>query len=116
MKKIDKIERKVLDFAKDWYDVKTDDEARAAVVEEWGKDGLRGYGKFRGGVCTKDGKEPLYIARLDEFGIYDGDMEAAKQAEKDGIKLIPYKEQPKYEDCRHVRFVDTKANRKLLGL
>ena len=113
---MDKIERKVLDAAKEYYDVETDKEARAEVISEWGKMGLRGYGKFSGGICTRDGKEPVYIARLDDFMVYDGDLAAAKQAEKDGIKLVPYKEQPKYGDCCHVRFVDTPKNRRLLGI
>ena len=113
---MDNIEQKVIEAAKKYYDVNTDEEAREELITEWGKDGLRGYGKFRGGVCTKDDKEPLYIAKLDDFDIYDTDLEAAKQAEKDGIKLIPYKIQPKYDCCRYVRFIDTPQNRKILGI
>ena len=57
-----------------------------------------------------------YIARLDDFGVYKNDIEAAKQAKKDGIKVIPYAEQPKSGDLKYFRFVDTPMNRKLLGI
>jgi hypothetical protein len=109
----DKIEQKVIEAAKAVYGVKTDKEAREAVIAEWGKQGLRGYGKFTGGVFPE---HSVHIARLDELGIYESDVEAAKQAAKDGVKLIPYREQPKKGMCRCVRFVDTKANRRALNI
>ena len=109
----DKIEQKVIEAAKAYYDEATDEaEVRQCIIKEWGKMGLRGYGIFSGGL---DDDHVKYIARLDDFEVYDSDVEAAKQAAKDGIKLIPYKEQPKTGDFRYFRFIDTPTNRKWLA-
>lgn len=115
---MDKIEQKVIRAAKTYYGVKTDKEAREAVVSEWDNIGLRGYAVFSGGISqVADLNDKVeYIARLDDFGVYENDIEAAKQAKKDGIKVIPYAEQPKSGDLKYFRFVDTPMNRKLLGI
>lgn len=112
---MDTIELKLISAAKEFYGEEDTALVRALVTEEWGETGLRGYAPFHGGVTVND-QEPEYIARLDDFGIYDSDIEAAKQAKKDGIKLIPYKEQPKKGDLKYYRFTDTPENRRILGI
>lgn len=112
---MDKIEQKLIAAAKEFYGEEDVALVRALVTDDWGDFGLRGYAPFHGGV-TVNGKEPEYIARLDDFSIYDSDIEAAKQARKDGIKLIPYKEQPKAGDLKYYRFTDTPENRHILGI
>lgn len=112
---MDTIERKLIAAAKEFYGEEDTALVRALVTEEWGDFGLRGYAPFHGGV-TVNGQEPEYIARLDDFCIYGSDIEAAKQARKDGIKLIPYKEQPKKGDLKYYRFTDTPENRRILGI
>jgi len=89
----------------------TIEEAKEATREEWGENGLRGYAIFGNG----DGFDDVEcICRIDEMNIYDGDIDAAKQAAKDGIKLIPWKEQPKCYPFKYYRFIDTPENRKAL--
>ena len=112
---MDRIEQKVIEAAKEYYGEEDVALVRKLVTDDWGDFGLRGYAPFHGGV-TVNGQEPEYIARLDDFGIYDSDIEAAKQAKKDGIKLIPYKEQPKSDDLKYYRFIDTPENHRILGI
>ena len=109
---MDAIERKVIKAAREWYGEEDEVVLRKIITDEWGVEGLRGYGIFNDdlGCGTVE-----YIARLDDFDIYDSDIEAAKQAAKDGIRLIPYKEQPKFDDYRYYRFLDTPTNRKRLA-
>ena len=78
--------------------------------DEWGPDGANGYAIFEEDYCFS---EPvLVIERLDIVGAYDSDIEAAKQAKKDGIKLIPCKEYPyRTYPFNCYRFVDTPENR-----
>lgn len=83
------------------------EEAMESIEEDWGKEGLRGYGIFGNGYDF----EAECICRIDEMDIYDSDVEAAKQAAKDGIKLIPWKEQPKFYPFNAYRFIDTPENR-----
>ena len=83
------------------------------LVEEWGEGANKGYAIF---VEDNDFQEPmLVIERLDDLMVFDSDIEAAKQAKRDGVKLIecfdyPYKTYP--FNC--YRFVDTKENREAL--
>lgn len=44
--------------------------------------------------------------------VYDTDIEAGRQAKKDGIKLIPYREQLKSAPYSYYRYIDTEENRK----
>lgn len=79
-----------------------------AIKEEWGELGLRGYGIF-----VSDDTALEHIERIDELEIYDGDLEASRQAEKDGIKIIHdlrFETAPLcyYNDT----ILDTKENRK----
>lgn len=86
----------------------TVEEAKEAIREQWGEYGLRGYAVFSNGVSFEDVD---CICRIDEMDIYDSDIEAAKQAARDGVKLIPYKEQPKFYPFNCYRFIDTPDNR-----
>lgn len=83
----------------------TVEEMKEATKEDWGKEGLRGYGIF-----TDDYVDALHIQRIDEMDIYDSDIEAANQARKDGIHLIPYLLQPKSEPFRYYRYIFTFEN------
>lgn len=58
----------------------------------------------------------LTILRIDDMMVFESDEDAAKQAEKDGIKLIPKTELhfSRDDDARYYRYVDTVENRKLL--
>lgn len=82
------------------------DEECEVIKKEWGEFGLRGYGIF----------SPFeHIERIDELGIYDSDLEASRQAEKDGIKIIHdlhFENAPLcyYNDT----ILDTELNRKIL--
>lgn len=66
-------------------------------------------------------KGVLVIMRIDDMMLFDDDHEAAIQAEKDGIKLIP-KEELDFEldedgepdERSHYDYIDTPENRKLL--
>lgn len=104
------IEKRVISQAKWLYDTNDEEEAKASLVVDWGKEALRGYGIFSGGSEP----EALHICRIDELDIYDSDISAARQAAKDGIKIIPYREQPKHGDLKCYRFIDTEENRKVL--
>lgn len=77
---------------------------------EWGEGGDKGYGIFE----EEYGFDypMLVIERIDEIDAYDGDVEAAQQAKKDGIKLIPCKEYPyRTYPFNAYRFLDTPENR-----
>lgn len=104
------LEKMVIRQAKWLYDTKDEEKAKAELVSDYGKEALRGYGIFSGGSEP----EALHICRIDELDIYDSDIEAARQAAKDGIKIIPYREQPKQGDLKYYRFIDTEENRKIL--
>lgn len=104
------IEKRVISQAKWLYDITDDEKAKARLISDWGKEALRGYGIFSGGSEP----EALHICRIDELDIYDSDISAARQASKDGIKIIPYREQPKQGDLKCYRFIDTEENRKVL--
>lgn len=84
---------------------------KECICNDWGFEGLRGYGIFNNGVGFDN---VLCICRIDEMDIYNSDIEAAKQAARDGIKLIPYSEQPKCYPFKCYRFLDTDENRKHL--
>ena len=88
----------------------TVEEIKQTLVEDWGVGGDRGYGIF----VSADSKFLEHIERIDELNVYDGDLEAGEQAEKDGIKLIPLEENPKEYPYNCYRFVDTEENRKAL--
>ena len=112
---MDTIEMKLISAATEFYGEDDIALVREIVTDDWGDTGLRGYAPFRGDIVM-NGKVPEYIARIDDFAIYNNDIEAARQAKKDGIKLIPYKEQPKKGELKYYRFTDTPENRRILGI
>lgn len=84
------------------------EEVKKILVEEWGIGGDRGYR-----ICSNDDipDDLQVIEKIDELRVYDNDLEAAIQAERDGIKLIPITEcTKKYPYCCY-RFIDTPKNR-----
>lgn len=87
------------------------EEVKKILIEEWGIGGDKGYGIFVSGDLPKG---LTHIERIDELGVYDGDLEASIQAEKDGIKLIPLEENPKEYPYNCYRFIDTEENRRIL--
>ena len=87
----------------------TVEEIKRMLIEEWGTGGDRGYGIF-----VSDKPRLSHIERIDELGVYDGDLEAGEQAERDGIKLIPLELNPTEYPYQYYRFIDTEENRKEL--
>lgn len=80
------------------------------LKEFWGEGGDKGYGIFE--EDYEFDYPMLVIERIDEVDAYDGDVEAAQQAKKDGIKLIPCKEYPyRTYPFNAYRFLDTPENR-----
>lgn len=72
------------------------------------EDAERGYGIF-----TSDyGNGAEHIERLDCMMVFESDGEAAKQAEKDGIRIIHDME---FDDENSAAYIDTPENRKLLA-
>lgn len=71
------------------------------------EDAERGYAIF-----TSDyGNGATHIQKLDDMDVFEDDEEAAKQAEKDGIKLI---HDMKFDDENTAAYIDTPENRELL--
>lgn len=96
-----------------WYYDTDGETAIKMLTNDFGKGSEHGYAIF--GYASDIG-EFEHIERLGEISeVYDTDIEAARQAAKDGIKLIPYSEQPKKEPYRHYRFLDTPLNRHRLS-
>ncbi len=87
----------------------TVEEVKQILIEEWGIGADRGYGIF-----ISDKPRIAHIERIDELGVYDGDLDAGEQAEKDGIKLIPLELNPTEYPYQYYRFIDTEENRKAL--
>ena len=115
-----KLREALIDYYNEVFEDKTvsDKEKIKAVQEallnEWGQGGDKGYAIF---VEDYEFDEPiLVIEKIDEVGAYDGDVEAAIQAKKDGIKLIPCREYPyRTYPFNAYRFLDTKENREALA-
>ena len=82
---------------------------KETLIGGFGEMALRGYAIF--GYADDIG-DLEHIERIDEMEIYSSDIEAGKQAEKDGIKLIPYKEQPKRGAYKYYRYIDNEDNRR----
>ena len=94
-------------------DVECDvNEVAEILKEDWGEGGDRGYGIFQ-----SSDTDVLHIQKIDQlWDVYDSDLEAAEQAEKDGIKLIHDIRIPK--DCiiypLNDTCIDTPENREQL--
>lgn len=82
------------------------DDAVDFLKTDMGELAVRGYEIF-----TSPDVQALHIERIDELGVFDSDIEAARQAKKDGIKLIPLNEQPHKYPFNNYRFIDTPENR-----
>lgn len=106
------LEAKVLEAARKYYShLNSDEEILAALANEYGKEALHGYL-----ICDYSPLGELsHIERIDILEVFDSDIEAAKQAEKDGIKLIGYHDQPKRGDYKYCRYLDTPKNRELIA-
>ena len=95
------------------------EEARESLKNDWGSD--RGYGIFDDNYYTPMGEFLQCINRIDEMEIYDGDEEAAKQAEADGfVKLIHDIEFPKnwkFDNLNIIKgtIIDNEYNRNTLN-
>lgn len=107
------IETRIAEMLKEQADERgcTIEQAGEALDKEWGKGGSRGYGVFFSNDSTM-----AHIERIDELGVYDGDLEAGEQAEKDGMKLIPVNEIPDEYPINAYRYLDNEGNREILGL
>lgn len=78
-----------------------------ALEEGWTKEECeKGYGIFESNFANR----AKHIEKIDCLEMFEDDFQAAKQAEKDGIKLI--KNLPKDWEYSCVPFIDTKENRK----
>lgn len=91
--------------------VSTPEEMRDYLENECGEGGSHGYGFF-----ISDYTEALHIERIDELGWYDSDIEAAKQAELDGVKIIHDIDIPQNSILRYYKdtFIDTPDNRAII--
>lgn len=87
------------------------EEVKNIMLQEWGKGADRGYR-----IATEPDMEQglTVIERIDEYGVYDSDLEAGLQAEKDGVQLIPFEENPKEYPYDCYRILDTKVNRQII--
>ena len=83
------------------------EEVKESLIEEWGS--YKGYGIFLSDILELE-----HIERIDDLDVYDDDFEAAEQAEKDGVELIPFELNPKTYPYNCYRFIDTEENRKAL--
>lgn len=75
---------------------------------------VKGYTIGENGDCTKG---ELSVMKIDDMQLFDSDIAAAEQAQKDGVKLIPKKELHfgRDNDMKHYRYIDTPENRELLA-
>ena len=81
-----------------------------AIADGWSVENAKGgYGIF---TSKEIGNGATHIEKIDFMNVFDSDIEAAIQAERDGIKLIHDMEFDRPE--KHYCFLDTKENRKLL--
>ena len=78
------------------------------IEEEWGKSGLKGYCVF-----DYDSTGITRIEKIDEMGVFETDLEAAVQAEMDGIRLIHDVSIPDNHPLRSIAgtILDTPENR-----
>ena len=84
-----------------------DQEKIKDIVDEWGADVCnKGYAIF-----DYEGTGMLGIEASGVVGCFDSDLEATRQAIKDGIKIIPVEELPDNFELKYLGWIDTKANR-----
>ena len=91
-----------------------DEEEVECIVADWGAEQCnKGYAIF-----DYDGTGLLELCKIDAVEAFATDAQAARQAMKDGIKIIPQKELPKNiskTDLRYHKWIDTAENRKNLA-
>lgn len=86
----------------------TDNMIKEAIEAGWSEeDAHRGYSIFE----SDFGNGATHIERIDEMDVFESDDEAAKQAEKDGIKII---RDMKFSEEHYANYIDTLKNRELL--
>ena len=106
MSKFGLTEERYNQMMKSWHD---DEEQVFTVVEDWGADNCnKGYAIF-----NFDGTGMLEIEAINDVGCFDDD-EAAEQAIKDGIKIIPIEELPENFNRKYLGWIDTEENRKAI--
>lgn len=105
------IETRIAEMLKEQADERgcTIEQVKEALDVEWGEGGSRGYGVF-----FNNESEMTHIEKIDELGVYDNDLEAGEQAEKDGMKLIPMNDIPDEYPLNAYRYPDSKRNREIL--
>ena len=87
-----------------------DSESVEDVVSDWGIENCnKGYEIF-----DYNGTGMLHIEAIGDVGCFDDDRKAAKQAIKDGIKIIPVEELPDIFDMRYLGWIDTEENREAI--
>lgn len=94
----------------EFYD--NDKEAVEYIVDDWGIENCnKGYAIF-----DYNNTGMLDIEKIDDVCAFETDIEATKQAVKDGIKIIPIEELPEELDGyeRHLGWIDTEENRKAI--
>ena len=80
------------------------------IVDEWGVEQVNnGYI-----ISDYDNTGLLGIEKLDVVDAFDTDEDAARQAQKDGVKIIPVEELPENlpDDMKLFVWIDTPENRK----
>ena len=86
----------------------TEEMIAIAVEDGWSEDNAkRGYAIFTGDL----GNGAEHIEKIDSIDAFESDEEAAKQAEKDGIKII---HDIKFDESNIGYYLDTPKNRQLL--
>jgi hypothetical protein len=96
---------------KQLYDLFQSDEEIAQKIDECSlKVCENGYDIF-----NFDNTGMLEIEKIDSLNVFEDDEAAARQAEKDGIKIIPIDELPSDFDRRYFGWIDTPENRKAIA-
>lgn len=86
----------------------TEEMIAIAIEDGWSEDNAkRGYAIFTGTL----GNGAEHIEKIDSMDAFESDEEAAKQAEKDGIKII---HDIKFDESDIGYYLDTPKNRQLL--
>lgn len=101
------------DMKKQSKDIRPNEEQRQLGIEN-GWDGIeleRGYGVFNDGDFD-------YIAKIDDMGVFDSDLDAVKQAKRDGYKFLKLTKKD-LRDCMtdsitQFNVLDTEENRDYL--
>lgn len=103
---------------KEEFELDSIEEVKETMIEEWGDGADRGYAVFMEDYHTPRGIVIECINRIDEYMVYDGDDDAAAQAEADGFVKLLHWEFPESgnHDLNIIQdtIIDTPENRKVL--